>query len=348
VTINRLGLVVILLISMWGLWLRAEHRNAPILWGDEQYQIQGIKGSFSDLLTWLPEHEFSSYISGDHYLMYPFYHAFQGHIWGLALPHVLATIASLILLYLVGRFFLKSAIGFIIAFAIFSLNTTLVEKAFEIRSYPMLVLASLALFYLGYRLAMEGFRIEGRKYWIFVAVYVLFIWFHPYNVIMVFLPFIYILALNRREEAILTMQKVMKFLGTVLLFSLPLWLVSIFGKHLDYESLPAKDTFRYIPSPLANPFIFTKSVLCNLVGFKPLYFLIIGIPFALLLPQPKRKEQAWFLFITIILPIVALLAVDVRTGYQFIQRQFIWIMPFFAVLLGWCWESIFGFFRKKS
>jgi hypothetical protein len=346
-TLKRWTLGIIFLISAWGLWLRVEHRNAPQLWGDEHYQISGIQGSFSELLAWLPTHEFSSYISGDHYLMYPFYHVFHGHIWGLALPHVLATIVSFLFLYLVGRFFLKPSIFFIIVFAIFSFNATLIEKAFEIRSYSMLVFSSLVLFYIGYKLATEGFKLEGRRYLMFVAVYVLFIWFHPYNLIMVFLPFIYIFALNRTAELALSIRKAFKFLGVVLLFSMPLWLISIFGKHLDYQTLPVNDTFRYIPSPLDDPFIFSKSVLCNLVGFKPFYFLIIGIPLAFLLPQSKRREQAWFFFVTIILPIAVLLAIDVKTGYQFIQRQFIWIMPFFAILLGWCWESIFDFFMKN-
>ena len=43
----------------------------------------------------------------------------------------------------------------------------------------------------------------------------------------------------------------------------------------------------------------------------------------------------------ILLPIGLIFAMDVYSQYWFIQRQFVFVMPFFAFFVAWSWDAIF-------
>jgi len=43
-----------------------------------------------------------------------------------------------------------------------------------------------------------------------------------------------------------------------------------------------------------------------------------------------------------------ILFIDLRSEYWFLQRQFVWVMPAFALFLGWAWESCALYFWKAS
>ena len=94
---------VIIAISLWGMYLRFQFRHTHPLWRDETYQIEGMNAGLWGLVQWLSTHEFGTYISGDHYLIYPFYRIFSDNKWGLALPHIIATTLSFYVLYLIKR-----------------------------------------------------------------------------------------------------------------------------------------------------------------------------------------------------------------------------------------------------
>ena len=42
----------------------------------------------------------------------------------------------------------------------------------------------------------------------------------------------------------------------------------------------------------------------------------------------------------IVLPLQLLFLADLFNRYWFIQRQFVWVMAWYAFFLGWCWDSI--------
>lgn len=333
-----IGVVVIL--SLLGLYLRFQFRADNPLWHDEIYQISQMNGSFWDMIRMLPRYEFGSYISGDHYLIYPFYKAYFDNVWGLAIPHIIATIVSFYLFYLICRKYLKSVWGFAAAFAVFSLNATLIEKAFEIRTYSMLVLLELASFYILQLMDEEGFQFKRIKKWKAGLFFILVIWFHAYAIAIVFVPAVYFLGRRLGSDSFKpVLWRMVKFFSVVLAITMPVWLISVFGRHLDYESFPFGGVFHFIPDQRVNPLGFFKAIFGNLLGFKPLYVLLLGLV-ALFWPLAERKERVWFFLSMIILPVFLILCVNLMTGYYFIQRQFIWVMPFFAMFLGWCWETL--------
>jgi len=53
----------------------------------------------------------------------------------------------------------------------------------------------------------------------------------------------------------------------------------------------------------------------------------------------------------VVIPMTVLCLIDLGRRYWFLQRQFVWVMPLFALFLGWCWDSCFvwtkGKFDKK-
>ena len=335
----------VFLISLWGMYVRVDFRQARSLWHDEVYQIEPMNGSFLDLIKALPRYEFSAYLSGDHYLTYPFYRIFQDNVWGLALPHIMATILSFYFFYLVCKRYLTTTAGWVVTFLVFSSNATLIEKAFEVRAYAMLVLLALVSFYIGRMLDEEEFKFDRRKQWPFILFYVLLIWFHPYAIAIAFLPLVYFFGLRLGQVSLkAVLWRAVKFFAIVLPIAMPLWIISMFGPHLQVHFSP-QALFGYIPSPVADPIGFLKGVFCNMMGNRVFYPLFLLFPCAWMLPRPDRGKQIWFFLVMVIIPVVLMLGMDLATRYYFIQRQFIWAMPFFALLIGWCLESIL---RKKT
>lgn len=340
---RRLILFVFFLFTALGLFLRFQYRAGHPLWNDEMLQIDLMKGSFGDLLRALPQIDFCPYFAGDYYLTYPFYKMFGGHLWGLAIPHILATIFSFYLFYLICQPYLKTVLGYAVALSVFAFNATLIEKSFEIRPYPMLVLLSMASFSVLAFCDRKEFKLDRAKQWLVGLFFVLLIWFHVYGAVMMAVPLVFFLGQRLKNPTGGTVvRRAVKFFSIVLLITAPLWAINILGRHLGYEQIASHgmSVFTFIPSPLENWAGFLKGIFCNLLGCKKLYFLFAGILLSFLLPHGERAKQVWFFLSLIILPLVLLLGLDLITGYPLIQRQFIWVMPFFALLLGWCWDSI--------
>jgi len=85
------------------------------LWSDELHQLGMMEGSFLDLIKLLPVKEYCSYLSGDYYLIYPFFKIFSYNKWGLAIPHIIATIIGFYILYLICKKYFKSIWGYIVS-----------------------------------------------------------------------------------------------------------------------------------------------------------------------------------------------------------------------------------------
>ncbi len=137
-----------------------------------------------------------------------------------------------------------------------------------------------------------------------------------------------------------------KLFLTTLCIAAPLWIISVFGTHPLYRPGEAA-TFKWIANPSKSPIRFLKGIFGNLVGFKKLYPLLAGAFFPFLIPYRNRLKQINLLFIMVLFPLGALLLAAVVADYALMQRQFIWVMPFFAIFLGWSWDSLADYIGKK-
>ena len=327
---------------MWGLYYRYDKRAFTSLLPDEWHHLGSMDGSFGHLLHEMQRKEFFSFLSGDMYLLYPFFKIFGPNIWGLAIPHIISTLLGFYLLYLVCGIYFKTNWAYILTFAVVCFNATLINHAFEIRVYAILPTLALAIFYFMHKLISGAESLtRPKKIWLGIF-FIIAIWFHVYGILMVFFSSVYFLGERSRDPRVKQIFiSTAKFFSVVLLITMPLYVISVFGKHAGYyDNL---DPFMYIPNPLVNIIGFLKGIFCNLVGSANLYWLLGGIVLLFLVPQPQRYNQIAFFLILIVVPIWVVMTSEVKHGYWFVQRHFIWVMPWFAILLGWVWESIVNY-----
>lgn len=343
---QKLIIFFVLIISIFAFYLRLSKLSKHDFNVDEQYQISVAQAPFIDFIKALPHIEFCSYISGDYILTYPFVKLFSSNKWGLAIPHIILTILGFYLLYLICKLHFKTIWGYVITFTLMCFNATLINHATEIRVYAVLPTLALGVFYFS-QILIEKIDMDLKKRWLLGIFFVLVIWFHPYGILMMFSCFAYSLATKLHTPAYgIIFRKTVTFLIVVFCIAMPLWFLSVFGPHVEYVkiSLP----FEFIPNPLMNTTGFLKAIFGNLVGYKKLYFLIIGTIFPFLIPYKERFTQIVFLLILVFIPIQLILLSDLWANYWFIQRQFIWVMPLFAFFLGWTWDSFFMLLKRNS
>jgi len=328
--------------------LRVQTLIRHTLWADEHWQLRQMGGSFLNLLRSLPREEFCPYLSGDYYLVYPFFRLFSYNKYGLAIPHVIATAIGFYFFYRLCRQAYQSWGAYLVAFALLCFNATLILHATEIRTYAVLPTLALATFIF---IPLFFDPREGLAEWkrwaagFFLSAVVLF---HLYGVMIVFFPLAYHLWIRVLDggDVKKPVARVMKYASVGLLIVIPVWMYSVFGPHYTYPDYCS--VFQYIPDPRTTPLGFLKGVFGNLVGNRVLYVLLPGLAIPFVIPEnPDRMRQIAFLTLCILAPIGVILFIDVETKYWFIQRQFIWVMPFFAFYLGWSWDKAFLFVEQK-
>jgi hypothetical protein len=325
--------------SLCALILRLDKLAQHNLWNDELFQLSTMHGNFSELIKELPHSELNSYLNWDTFLVYPFFKAFSYNKWGLAIPHIIATILGFYLLYLICRLYFKTIWGYVISFGVVCFNASLINYATEIRPYAVLPTLALASLYLSETLINKIDLSPVRKLFI-AAFFLLIIGFHTYGAFILFLSLVFVLVNKPRARAFGSIFKsISKILLIIFLIGLPFWLFCVFGPfHLSLEQT-RKNVFEFIPNPRHNIVGFLKGILGNLIGCKKLYFLLVALIFPFVLPYKEKLRQISFLVIMIFFPILLILTSDLISGYWFLQRQFIWVMPFFAFFLGWSGDS---------
>lgn len=338
--------VTVFFICGYALYLRLAKLSSRVLWNDEYYQLNQMLGSFADLLKSL-RYEYCAYLSGDLYLIYPFFKVFFYNKWGLAIPHVIATVAGFYLLYLICKRYLKSVFGFTITFLVLCFNVNLINHATEIRTYAVLPTFALGVFY-ALSLFIDSGLTLNRKNKVLIGLSLIFaIWFHAYGILMVFSLLAFILFSVRKSKYFsFALMKTVKFVAIISGITMPLWIYCVFGPHLEPKQYNF-DTFYFIPSPMRNLPGFLKGIFGNLVGFKMFYILLAGMFFPFIFPLRDRERQISFLAFAVLLPIALLFLSDLKNHYWFVQRQFIWVMPLFAFFLGWSWEGFLSFLGDK-
>lgn len=343
---NNIIPVCVTAICIYALYLRIMVLSQHTLWADELFSLNLMKGSFLELLRVIPTVEYCSFMSGDLYLIYPFFKIFEYNKWGLAIPHILSTILGFYILYFICKRYFKSIWAYVVTFSIVCFNATLINHATEIRIYSVLPTLALATFYLFQKIADLNFNLSTKKKITFSAFFVLVIWFHVYGILMFVSCFLFTLLSKYNEDDFrASLRNAFYFIGIILGIAMPFWLYCVFGPHFSYIQNNT-GTFQYIPSPFQDAIGFLKSVICNLIGSRKMYFLFLGFIAPLIISYRDRYKQLLFLFLIIIMPICFILFWDVVGKYWFLQRQFIWVMPLFAFILGWIWDSIFMFLKR--
>ncbi len=338
---------IVICFSVYALFLRLNKLTHHVLWNDELNQLKAMYGSFLQLINELPHGELNSYLNWDHFLIYPFFKIFAFNKWGLAIPHIIATILGFYLLYLICRFYFKTIWGYIISFSVVCFNANLINHATEIRPYAVLPTLALASLYLSEVLINKIDLNPIKKFFIGIFFF-LTICFHTYGIFIVFLSLIFVLVNKPCDQTFVSIfKRISKILAIIFLIALPFWLFCVFGPfHIPFE-VSKRNVFEFIPNPCSDIEGFLKGIFGNLVGFKKLYFLLIALIFPFVLPYKERLKQISFLAIMIIFPILLILISDLRAGYWFLQRQFVWVMPYFAIFLGWSCDSFVNYFSEK-
>lgn len=337
-----------LLISLIGLFLRFRlYWNKPF-WNDETYQLAQTQGAFKPFWKWNFYGDFTVF-PGDYLLTYPFIRFFPEWEWGLRIPHVIATFALFILFYFLCCRHLKSIGGFIVAFLILAFNATLINHSFEFRPYAVLpVLAVGTLLFMEYLVDDSRQRnfwsdFGGVLFLIFVTM------FHAYGFYMIFFSvlLIFFTQLDRQSFKELLLQRG-KYIVRVIVVCGLIWLWYAIGSKVTFKISPDRfagtdiHPFRYIPHPLLEPVGFAKGVIGNLTGNKYLYVFLLGLVGIFMGGKERVRYQVRFLMCLIIIPLFLMLTLTLMGGYYFLQRQFIWVMPLWALFLAQQWDYFFA------
>ena len=338
--------LIALFFSLLGLYLRYKRFAQRDLWGDELLQLKDALGPLRPLWARTTPIELTCF-PGDYLLTYPFAHFFGTNKWLIAIPHITATLLGFYFLYLICRRYLKTTWGFIFAFAVVCFNEELIFHAFEIRAYAVLPTLALAAFYLTELIFCQPQRLSAMKKFLIGLFFTFTVIYHAYGImIVVFCALFFFLSQIAHKSYREAWGNVSKFYSVLFLVTIPLFLWYVTGRS-DLKVDYIRTTFQFIPNPLENIFGFLKAVIGNLVGYKKLYFTLLGIIFAFLIPHKERLKQFGFLLVLVILPIQVICLIDISKEYWFIQRQFVWVMPLFALLIGWSWDSIVHYFLER-
>ena len=342
--------VLCFFISLWALYLRLQRFSGRKLWNDECYQLSFMTGPFQPFWERRIYGDFTCF-PGDYLLNYPFLRIFGLHKvtqpfspmtsfdkWALIVPHILVTILGFYLLYLVCRRHLKTIYGYLIVFSVVGFNWQLIFHSLEFRPYAVLPTLALGVFYFVDIIINRGMQLSILKKGLIGAFFVFTILFHQYGILIVFFILLYFLLSKAKEGYFQTeIKSAVKYFSAIFIIALPPWLWYSLGSP-DMGDI-VRPTFEYFPNPL-DTVAFLKSVFGNLIGRKELYFLLAGMIAAFMIPHKARYRQIGFFLILVILPIELVCVVDVYKKYWFLQRQFVWVMPLFAFLLGWCWDVL--------
>ena len=348
------GLFAALGFSSWGLFLRYKALAERSLWLDEKSQLSAMVGPFKPFWERLTYGERTCF-PGEYLLNYPFVRIFGANKWGIAIPHIVSTVIGFYLLYVICQRYFKTPFSTALSFAIVSLNTHLIYHAFEFRPYAVLPTLALGCFYFSEKIICRSKELSlAKKIWIGIF-FTLTIMYHAYGILMVACCILYFFLCQLDQKLWReNLREHFPFAALLAVTAGPIFFWYALGNpQFSYQatSSAGMNTFDYMPNPLNGLNTFLRTVFSNLMGYKKLKFLINGILLSLLIPHRLRYKQLGFFLVLIIFPIELMLFADLHKGYWFLQRQLTWVMPLYAILIGWCWDSIictsYDFLKEK-
>jgi hypothetical protein len=335
--------MLILPLCMIGLFLRFKAFADRDIRGDELFSVTNATGPLPPFWKKLSVGGLLSFPG--HYLsLWPFGQIFGANKWGLTIPHMLAAIFGFYMLYLLCQKTLKTSLAYFITFAIYCFNQELIYNSLELRPYGVLSTLALTCFYFSGKIITEGQSLSMIKKFLIGILFILTTFYHAYGLLIIFFCLLFFLLneLSSKKPSQVWLGTY-QFLLPFVFFALPLFLWYGTGNPniKSYNIEQGVSTFQFIPNPLLNLLGFLKGIFGNLIGNKYLYFLLIGLFIPIFLPYNDRFKQIGFFLVLIVLPIQIIFLSNLWGNYWFIQRQFIWTAPLLALLLGWCWDSLF-------
>ena len=324
------------LFTCLGLFLRYQRFVGRDWWVDEIYVLRKSLGPLQPFWQRISYGNMTCF-PGQYVLTYPFVQFFGENRWGTAIPHVISTLIGFYLLHLICVKYFKTIWGHIITFAIVCFNFNLVYHSFEFRFYAVLPTLALASFYLSEKIVCHYHELSRLKKTLITSFFILTLSYHAYGIFIAALPLTFFFLIQIEKESFKkAFLRILPFLIAVGLIGFPIFLWYASGTP-NFGS--DRNVFAFIPNPLLNLSGFLRAIFGNLMGFKKFRLLFLGIPLSFLLPHKDRLKQILFALLFIVIPIEIKLAADILKNYWFIQRQFVWVMPLFAILVGWCWDS---------
>lgn len=341
---SRIPLACAIIASI-GMFLRFMRLGARDLWGDEVYQFYQCVGPMKPF--WL--HNFYGDFScfpGDYIITYPFIQYFGQNKWGVMIPHILFTFVGFYLFYLLCQRYLKTTLGFAIAFALFAFNDNLVVHNFDLRPYSVLPTLAVGGLYFANLLFSEFSRLTKWHKLGIGLFYLYTVIFHIYGLVILSLIFLFEF-LARYKESASEMKKanfIKYFISLYCILAIVwVWYASPMLQWFGFAQklfLGDRPTFEYIPNPVIDFIGFLKGIFGNLLTTDWLKWTILGMVCVFLPGNIQRYKQLGFFFICIGWGIMIVFLLSLFKHYWFVQRQFIWVMPLFAFFIGWCWDSL--------
>jgi len=372
-----LGIVIASAFTIWGMILRFKPFADRQLWIDEIIQINMTFDPLKPL--WLRGAGVTDITSfpGDYLLTYPFVLLF-GESKLVAIPHAIVSLLGFYLMYLLCRAYVKTPIGYLVAFVVLCFNDLLIFHAFEIRPYSVLPTLSLACLYFSKDMIRHKNNTDRRpiKYFSVIALFVITILFHPFGVAIAFFVLVFHLVNQLKEDSFSdVIHRNLKFIGTISAITIIPWIYFVVGIIL----VPPleQEVFEFVPNPFSNSatvsdtmavpnpsaasnpntisnsdgspgyLVFAGYLANHMISLRSLYLLFLGIIAAFILKQKDRYSQIVFLITLIILPIVSIFILDIAINYWFLPRQYTWVIALNAFFLGWCWDSIICSFHQR-
>jgi hypothetical protein len=333
--------IVILLLSLLGIFLRLWRLHKRDLWCDEIYQFHCMQGAFKPFWVYQTYGDHTSF-PGEYLLQYPLVQIFGMNKWGLVAPHLIFNIVGFYLLYEICQIYCRSWVGYIASFLIYTLNDNLMFHSLEFRPYAMLPVIALASLYFSHLLLSKEFQSSKSKMILLGILFFLMINYHIYGIAACLLPLAYTIFYNIKKGNNLSSFPWL-WLLVVIIFSFPVWLwyasFNHFGLSPNLKAQSYVDTFQFIDDPREHFISFFKAVMGNLTGIRKGGAIWIITFIAFLIPAKERLLQVAFAVLLIIIPVILILYFDIRSHYWFLDRQFVWVMPWAALFIGWVLDS---------
>lgn len=232
--------------------------------------------------------------------------------WVLAIPKIVLSLLSLWVFWLLCREFLITTFGAFVAFSMILFNQYLIYAAFSLRPYGVLPELFIFNLYLASR--------ENKSFWFSIFHgYVVFLTCinHAYGPMMALLPVLYFRKQRGHEFYFLC--------G----LSLAAWAYyasySNFGIHPNSVQ-SVLSPFLYIKQENLFEFIL-QSLFCTSV------ITTATAPFVLMRAFRDGDSKWWFLITMVLIPLAAIVLIDIKTHYIIHPRQYVWIIPALGL---WC------------
>lgn len=335
-------------IAAYGLYLRMMERMKNPLSGDELVQFQALQNvafTFWRRVAFYGDH---TSFPGELILNYPFVKLWGMNKWLVSIPHMVLNIIGFFFLYKICQRFLQTKFAVILVFLIYSINFNLVYHSSEFRPYAVLHVFAILSLYLA-DIIVNQFDNISRGQKIRAAFLLIFIFiYHAYGIVIVLLPLAYVFGLAFLQNQGLRSYPGKLYLSIVLGIAIAIWCwyasynLFRFGLPPIHAGQGHVQVFEFIPDPRKNILGFLKGVIGNLFGGRIFYPLLSLVILAFLLPCDVKKYLSlvcFFVFL-VVLPVTAVLVSDLKTQYWFLQRQFTWVIPFWALFIGRCWDKI--------